>query len=140
MEHLAPPINCIISIEKAFLEGLTLKSGLKEYIELSDDDFTSEIQDLLKSFMIGKKNYDHKSTSIYRTAVKELIWSGLNGNSITKELRSLKEEIEAACKVELDAFVESIPFRSMIPILLFQFPSFLLILMGPLLTKIVEHL
>ena len=140
MENLAPPINCIICIEKAFLEGKTLKSGIKHYIEYSCDDFKDEIQDLLKCYMIGEKVYNCKSSSIYRTAIKELIWSGLHGNSIGKELNALKEEIELACKVELDSFIESIPFRSMIPLLLFQFPSFLLILMGPLITKISESL
>ncbi len=122
------------------MEGKTLKTGLREYIEHSDDSFKDEIQELLKNFMIGEKAHNHRSKSIYRTAVKELIWSGLNGNSIGKELSALKEETELACKVELDSFIESIPFRSMIPLLLFQFPSFLLILMGPLITKISESL
>lgn len=140
MENLAPPMSCIICVEKAFLEGKTLKSGLKNYIEHANDDFTYEIQDVLKCFMIGESRYNHNSNSIYRTAIKELIWSGLHGNSIGKELDALKEEIELACKVELDSFIESIPFRSMIPLLLFQFPAFLLILMGPLITKISESL
>ena len=140
MESLAPPINCILCIEKAFLEGRTLKSGLKEYFKDLDDDFKQEIADLLRCQMIDKKSFTKTNTSIYRAALKELIWSGLDGNSISDQLKLLKEEIEGACKIELESFIESIPLKSMVPLLLFQFPSFLLILIGPLLTKILETL
>ena len=145
VEDIAPPLKCILCIEQALSEGRSLQTGLKQYIalgksSLSKDDFFHEIQELLQTFLMDKNPASLTSKTIYRNALKDLLWSGLKGQSIYKELQSLKEEIIQAAQADMKAFIDSIPLKSTLPLLCLQFPSFLMLLMGPVLTQILEFL
>lgn len=145
MDDLAPPLKCILCIEQALSEGRSLQTGLKQYIASGKsspdkDHFSCEIQDILQTFLMDKNPSLLKSKTIYRSALKDLIWSALKGQSIYKELQSLKEEITLASYTDVKAFIDSIPLKSTIPLLCLQFPAFLMLLMGPVLSQILEFL
>ena len=145
MDDIAPPLKCILYIEKALSEGKSLQTGLKKYIasgKLSSnkEDFFYEIQELLQTFLMDKSPSELKSKTIYRSALKDLLWSGLKGQSIYKELEGLKEEITRASYADIKTFIDSIALKSTIPLLCLQFPAFLMLLMGPVLTQILEFL
>ena len=145
MDDIAPPLKCIIYIEKALSEGRSLQTGLKNYIALGKlsshkGDFHYEIQELLQTFLMDKSPSELKSKTIYRGALKDLLWAGLKGQSIYKELQGLKEEITGAAYADIKSFIDSIALKSTIPLLCLQFPAFLMLLMGPVLTQILEFL
>ncbi len=145
MDDIAPPLKCILYIEKALSEGKSLQTGLKKYIasgKLSShkEDFSYEVQELLQTFLMDKSPSELKSKTIYRSALKDLLWSGLKGQSIYKELQGLKEEITRASYADIKTFIDSIALKSTIPLLCLQFPAFLMLLMGPVLTQILEFL
>ena len=145
MDEIPPPLKCILYIEQALSEGQSVQTGLKKYIkaEKSSTDqnhFAYEIQELLQNFLINKRPSTLRSKTIYRSALKDLLWSELKGQSIYQELQNLKEEINQAAIADMKAFVDSIPLKSTIPLLCLQFPAFLMLLMGPVLTQILEFL
>lgn len=151
MDDIPPPLKCILFIEQALAEGKSVQTGLKKYIAcaasssianpaMHKDSFSKEIQELLQAFLMNKNFPSTKSKTIYRSVLKDLLWSELKGQSIHQELQNLKEEIHRACHGDIKLFIDSIPIKSTLPLLLFQFPAFLMLLMGPLLTQILEFL
>ena len=145
MDEIAPPLKCIACIEQALAEGKSVQTGLKNYIvhgkSLSDTrHFSYEVQELLQAFLMDKGFPKSPSKTIYRGILKDLLWSELKGQSIHQELQNLKEEILQACHADIKIFIDSIPLKSLIPLLLFQFPAFLMLLMGPILAQILEFL
>ena len=55
-------------------------------------------------------------------------------------LRALETEVESKAEAELDAHVAALPFKVLLPLLLFQFPAYLLLLLGPLLRELQRQL
>ncbi|MEN0059151.1 MAG: hypothetical protein AAGB31_09985, partial [Bdellovibrio sp.] len=55
-------------------------------------------------------------------------------------LNRLEEEIIEACREEMAERLAQLPFILLVPLLLFQFPAFLLLLFGPLLNNFFHSL
>ena len=49
-------------------------------------------------------------------------------------------EVEAAAELELQAHVAQLPLKVLLPLLFFQFPAYLLLLLGPVLRELSRSL
>lgn len=78
--------------------------------------------------------------SAHRRALLEVLACGLGGQSISAQLESLRSEIANACDLEIKEHIEMLPLKMLAPLLLFQFPAFLLLLFGPLLRHLIQEL
>jgi hypothetical protein len=142
MEGLAPALSCILEIQSSLLNGESIRSGLMKYLRQPNSDFHPALRQFLFAW---DQNKDWKKTaqalqSPYRRALLEVIASGLSGQSIQTQLRELQTEIERACDLEIKSFIEMLPLKMLIPLLFFQFPAFLLLLFGPLLSRFMTEL
>ncbi len=77
---------------------------------------------------------------IYERAFFELIRSGLSGNKIYEHLVEYEKELKEKCLDEIQREIDLMPFKLMIPVLLFQFPAYLLLVMGPIVQQFLETL
>ena len=48
--------------------------------------------------------------------------------------------MELAIQSEIDQYVSDLPLRAMLPLLFFQFPAYLLLLLGPILLQFIKGL
>ena len=55
-------------------------------------------------------------------------------------LKDLEKEIMEVCKEDLEKHLEKLPYICLIPLMLFQFPAFLLLLIGPLVLNLLHIL
>jgi hypothetical protein len=144
MEGLSPSLKCLIDVQAAIANGETARTGVNRYVggTEADPDFANVLRNFLFSFDQGRDwRLDvGKQKSPYRRALIEAIACGMSGQSISAHLQCLREEVESASEMEIREHIELLPLKMLIPLLLFQFPAFLLLLFGPLLRHLIEEL
>lgn len=79
-------------------------------------------------------------SSLYRRSLLQILERGLRGEAVYSVLLQLETELVEACQEEISNKVARLPFILLIPLLLFQFPAFLMLLFGPLLQNFFHSL
>ena len=155
MEGVAPPLRCLIEIHSSLANGEPARKGIARYLHRPDRGDT--LAPLLRRFVFAwEQGHDwralieeprgtlfngaERALSPQRRALLELIAQSLAGQPILSHLEELRAEIVSACEHEIAEHLELLPIKMLLPLLLFHFPAFLILLFGPLLTKLVEEL
>lgn len=135
MESVAPPLKLIGAVKRSIEKGETIRLGILSYIKCSDDDFVPHVTTWMALLQQGQDpNLSLKTLqSLHRKTLLQVLERGLRGESIYNILLQLEEETIEACQDEISDKLARLPFILIIPLLLFQFPAFLLLLFGPLL-------
>lgn len=137
MEDLAPPFVLATEIRRGLENGEHVRIAVKKFLDGKKSDFHSVV---LKWFLLverGEKTDLLLATvqSPYRRSLLSLCEKSFKGASISNPLKDLEEEIANATQAEVDAFISKLPLLALIPLLLFQFPAFMLLLVGPILSE-----
>lgn len=143
MEDLAPPLAVVLQILLGMENGHSFRESLRQLLAQSTaDDFHQELQEwyVRKSHNQTTTDLIRGRKSAYRRALLDLFERGWNGEPILEPLQSLKSEIQSAANAELDHFIATLPFRVMLPVLLLQFPAYLVLLLGPVLTDLFKRM
>lgn len=72
----------------------------------------------------------------YHQIACELLARAVAGQPVVTSLKHLLSEAESVARADLERHVSLLPFKALAPLLLFQFPAFLVLLMGPLLRQL----
>jgi hypothetical protein len=144
MEGLNPPLKCLIEIHSALSNGETVRVGLSRYLSIVPlhDEFASSIRRFLFAWDQGQdwRVVVNAIKSAYRRALLELCATALAGQPILPHLEELRQELMSAANAEIGEHLELLPIKMLVPLLLFQFPAFLLLLFGPLLVRLLEEM
>ena len=144
MEGLAPPLRCLIQIQSSIANGESVRAAIARYLQTVsvDDPFAVHMRQFMFAWEQGHEWRTMLRTvrSSHRRALIEVLACGLAGQPISPHLESMREEITSACDLEIREHLEMLPLKMLAPLLLFQFPAFLLLLFGPLLRHLVEEL
>lgn len=134
MEGLAPPLELLIAVRRAIEEGQSIKQGISRYIQSSEDEFSLFVTRWLNQVGQGRdvKDLLQVLSSPYRRALLLTLHRGLMGEPIYPILCLMEQELIEACYEEINQNIAKLPFYLMVPLLLFQFPAFLLLLFGPI--------
>ena len=143
MEGLAPPLKCSIEVQAAIRNGESVRAGVLRYVQAAHarDDFAVA----LRSFLVAvDRGHCWRSClegqSPQRRALVEIVACGLAGQAVASQLDALRTEIERACDAEIREHLEMLPIKMLAPLLLFQFPAFLLLMFGPLLRHLLQEI
>lgn len=144
MESVAPPMRCLIQIQSSIANGESVRVALAKYVAGASTSCAFALS-VRKFLFAWEQGHDWRSAirelrSPWRRSLLEIFACGLAGQSISAQLESLREEIASACDLEIRGHIEMLPLKMLAPLLLFQFPAFLLLLFGPLLRHLVEEL
>ncbi len=141
MEDLAPPMTCLLELQSAQDNGESVRSGFSKYIGQSKDEFGELSRKFLFAWDKGQNwsRLIHEEKSSYRRILLELVASGLSGQSIQIHLKEVQIEIERAMELEIKRHIDLLPIKMLLPLLIFQFPAFLLLLFGPILNQLLKE-
>lgn len=142
MEDLAPPLKLILYIKRSMESGKSVNEGLQNYFREAKDDFSPQVW---RWYQCIEKDSDQEIimveiSSQYRKALLRLLFRGLKRESIYNALLNLEHETFQACQLEIDEKLTKLPYILMIPVLFFQFPALLLLILGPLIQNFIETL
>jgi hypothetical protein len=140
MEGLAPPLKLVLVLRNGIESGDSIRISVQKYLLSEDDDFARLVATWLARRDHGQSlgNALHELKSPFRQSAMLLLECGLKGESIYQQVLQLEEEILEASTSELDTFISVLPIKMLIPLLLLQFPAFLLVLFGPLLEQLLK--
>jgi hypothetical protein len=135
MESIAPPLALLLVIKRTLERGLPAKQGVLLYLKQNNNEFSLVVAQWLALLQQGKntKQFIAQIPSQYRQVLLQILERGFAGEAIYNFILVLEEEIMEACHEELSNKLARLPFFLLIPLLLFQFPAFLLLLFGPIL-------
>lgn len=146
MEGLAPPLQLAIEMQSSLANGESIRSGIVRFASNSPINAAGEFARTVRRFLIAwDQSQDWRSIlkqveSPYRRSLLELAANGLSGQSIQSALAELQREIEIACDEEIKLHIDMLPLKMLLPLLLLQFPAFMMVLFGPLLSRFVEEM
>jgi hypothetical protein len=142
MEGLTPPLlHTIRELRWRISTGLSMREALRLHLESSSTTLAHDLREWW-ALKVHERNPPPPPTfsTPLRRAVLDVIERGLAGQPSLEHLQALEEEVERAAQNELDAHISSLPFKVLLPLLLFQFPAFLILLLGPLLRELNEKM
>lgn len=136
MENLTPPLlKALREIKWLIQSGKPMKEALQIYLEGTNDEFAAQLREHWIS-----KSQNTNSCAEFRTYFQNACWNlilrGIAGQPVLEPLESLEAEVALAAEAELDDHLATLPFKVLIPLLLFQFPAYLLLLLGPMLREL----
>ena len=142
MENLAPSLKMIIEIKKHLLQGISVHLAIKKYTERVDDDLSLWVEKWLLRLENGEKPEEslHSMPNLYRRALFQLFILGLEGRPIYSHLCEMEKELLELSYSQMELTLAKLPFRLLLPLLLLQFPAFLILLLGPLLKMIFTQI
>lgn len=143
MENLTPPLlRALRELRWTMSAGKSMNEAFQIYLERTQDDLASRLRQLwiLKN-QSGNISYTPERLPTYfQRAFWQLVERGCRGEPAMDALAALESEVQAAAQAELDDHIAALPFKVLIPLLLFQFPAYLLLLLGPLLRELQRQL
>ncbi len=142
MENLSFLLKLCLHVRASLEGGESLRSSLTRFC---DKKPTPEILKL-KQWL---NHFDHTdgedcSSIVFNHSqiemTMETLHLGLKGHSIYDRIKSLEEEVVELCKEEFQKELDKLPYVLMVPLLLFMFPAYLLLLLGPILNLFLQSL
>lgn len=142
MEDLTPPLaRAIMDVRWSIASGRSMKDAFQSYLDRHHDPLASILRE---HWVLRCSSAGHRPPRPLRTHFQRAFWDlvqrGCSGQPSLEALIALESEVESAARAELDDFLATLPFKVLIPLLLFQFPAYLLLLLGPLLRELERQL
>lgn len=140
MENLAPPLLLVVILRREIERGRSIREALRRYLNETDDEF-SKIVAVWQVRMEQGLDFNYAGvSSTARRGLLMLLARGLRGEPILQHLLRLEGEIVESCQDEIQSTLQKLPFILMLPLLLLQFPAFLILLFGPFLENFFHSL
>lgn len=143
MEGLIPPIlHALREVKWLLSSGKPMKEAFQNYLERTHDPFAALLREYwILKWQVGRANIAPRPLpTYYQKAFWNLVERGCAGQPVLESLDELEKEVLLAAEMELDEHLASLPFKVLIPLLLFQFPAYLLLLLGPMLRELQRQL
>lgn len=140
MEHLAPPYQFILELIYELESGGTVRAAVKKYVEVHQNEFCL----ILKHWMHRQQYGDQtlvvpELKSSYQKAIWDLLQLSQQGVSLLGPLYEVEKELRFVCEEKLEQHLSTLPYKMLIPLLFFQFPALLLLLLGPLIGQLLSE-
>lgn len=141
MVCLAPPLKAVLEIRLQIENGVSVPQAIRVYSQRNlDEPFAKELGFWLFAKETGK-NYNKKNfNTFYRKRLMEILNCGLKGEPILEVLCDLEKDLVFITNEDLEQHLQKLPFIALIPLMLFEFPAFFLLLIGPLLLNLLSAL
>lgn len=139
MEDLAPPILTAIREVKWHLgSGKSMKEAFSCYLEDTHDAFSRELR---RRWILKQQGTASPPLRLpLQHTFWELVERGCAGQPSLEALNALEVETEKAAQAELDAHIGALPFKVLLPLLFFQFPAYLMLLLGPIVRELNDRM
>jgi len=143
MENLTPPLlRALREVRWVMSSGKSMKEAFQTYLEHTQDPLAAHLRQLwiIKS-QGGKPNSGAPPLPTYlQRAFWDLIERGCAGQPTMEALKALEYEVESRAQAELDDHLATLPFKALLPLLLLQFPAYLILLLGPILRELQRQI
>ncbi len=140
MDDLTPPLlTALREVRWQLLSGKSMRDSVAEYVSHHSDPFALKLRELMVLKQQGTLDWATQGfANQYHKAFWNLLARGLSGHPVLEPLSNLEDEVDRAALADLDVHVATLPFKALLPLLFFQFPAFVILLIGPLLRELPQ--
>ncbi|HRO66436.1 MAG TPA: hypothetical protein PL182_02605 [Pseudobdellovibrionaceae bacterium] len=134
MEGLNPALQLALELRRSVEGGESPRTGLKRFAG-NPGEFPSFCRRWLERRDRGGAHMEllKELKSPYRRSLMVVLEKGLSGEPVQATLLEMEKELERACLEEIERHLALLPFRLMVPLLLFLFPAMMILILSPLL-------
>lgn len=143
MDIVAEPLTFLWNIRFALEKGQSLRIAVQEHLRVAKPTpFRRQVGQWWQQKEKGESTvkWMHQLDSPYRTALFAVLDRGWSGDPILPSLHELEKEFLQVSDNDLACHLQKLPVLGLLPLLLFQFPSFMALLVGPLLQQLMNQL
>jgi hypothetical protein len=142
MEDLSFLLKLCLHVRVSMEGGEALRVSLLRFAEIKNDFLYLRFKQWLTHFdqSGGESCAENLYSNHHVLIFLEILTQGLEGHSIYERLKAVEEEIVEVCKDEFQRELDKLPYVLMIPLLLFMFPAYMLLLLGPILNLFLKQL
>ncbi len=127
---------------------MTMESGqsarhiIEKYVASSRSKWSKELAKVFYAYSAGSfnKHLLRQVKNSYERAMLSLIVRSLEGQPILSELKALERQYFKAHEQQLDIHLLRLPYLALVPLFLFLFPSYLILMLGPILKNLLQEL
>ena len=134
MEALNPSLELLFYLIIGIKNGDSLVSLLDD-LKRFDTEVAAEFQRWWWTHQ-NKGTTQVQFSTDHRLILSEILLTGLQGASVLQHLEGLYAELQHIHEEKTQHHLDQLPFRLMLPLVLFFFPAILILLFGPLLGEI----
>jgi len=141
MEYLAPPLKHLITIKMSVENGESVRMAVEKILKHPwRDDFYYLLQEFMIHWDQGMDVYPliAKIKSPYQRAIMNVVCHGFKGETVLNQLHELEDEIVRACEIDIEKHIQRLPIITLLPLMLLQFPAFIILFIGPVLAEFVS--
>lgn len=132
MEFIAEPLILIMDVRRALERGSSTRRGVELFIQRKLF-FSFKVKTWLESRDLGQTvDLTVLNFNIQHRLILDLVEKGLQGVSIYSQILALEGELIEVCEQDIANQLAQLPFKLLIPLFCFIFPSFAVLLIGPL--------
>lgn len=144
MEDLAPSHHFVLQLIEDLRGGVPLRLSVQRYLNAHHHDFSRNLLNWRAHLEKGTLNLFQEQlrknkVTIYQETLFNLLLASIQGASILEPLEALEREMRQESRQQLEAHLGKLPFQLLVPLLLFQFPAFLILILGPLLSQMLKE-
>ncbi|MBX7232125.1 MAG: hypothetical protein K1X29_08575 [Bdellovibrionales bacterium] len=137
MEFLAQPYLCLLEVRHRMECGHSTSEALRNYFSKVNDPFAVKLLQWQWSYLQGRQGDEKKIfNSPLQILLVETIKRGLSGEPILTRLAEVEEEMRLEMIDAMEKHLQKLPVLSLLPLTGFIFPSFMLLLIGPLMSDL----
>ncbi len=141
MVSLAPPLKAVLEIRLEIENGLSVTESIRSFSKKNPDNFFAQE---LGHWLFKRETGQIWSSKFFKTPYRkyfiDILDRGLKGEPILERLQNLEKDLTIAAEEDLEKHLQKLPFLSLIPLMLFEFPAFILLLLGPLILDLLSLL
>ncbi len=146
MEDIAPPLKFILCLRLNMENGQSVATSVRLFCEEFPENPFSVLLEHWHLIRNSSISSPHKPVTAlkewtsWRQIVLDMLHLGLQGHPILEEVKKMETELLQACNEQIEKELQTLPFVAMIPIMLCQFPAYLILLFGPWLQGLLKQL
>ena len=139
MNHMVPSLSFVRDFSTGLEQGLSVLESFEQSLAKENNQFTLKMSLWWSYEKNGVQNQVQFKTH-YQKHLIEIIRNGLLGAPIYDHLCHLESEMNKEFDRQWKAYLESLPLKLSIPLLIFFFPSYIILLFGPLALQFLREL
>lgn len=140
MESLTPSLRFVLVLRESLERGDSVRNAVRDFVHNYPSAFARQVS----VWMVERENGKNAASEVAMLPSERflirIVDRGLKGEPIMTPLRELESEIIDRCENQMEEFVELLPVKTLMPLLLFIFPAYLLLLLGPMVERLVQSL
>ena len=137
MVHLVPSISFVKVLIENIEAGQSVFQAVRISAEQEQSAFSSQVYLWSLQQRNGGEQVYWQPKTHFQLSLMQILSGGLQGAPIYETLKQLLEEMELEFDQQWKRHLETMPVRLSIPLLLFFFPAYIVMLFGPLISKFV---